>query len=303
MKKNFHGKLASQKAKTGFFFALPMIFGLIVLFLIPLLQSLYMAFSSVSIEKQKGFVFSFAGLSNFIYAFRIDANFPRYLATSLVNMIKTVPVLLFMSLFCAILINDKFPARGLVRVIFFLPIVYASSAMLNIDTGDIMQQTMQNSSYSDQSVYGSGLFGLSGLVSELGFPDKFVEAIGSVVDGIYRILQLSGVQIIIMLAALQSISPSLYEAALVEGAGAWEKFWLITLPMCSSSMVLCLIYSIIYSFTSYDNPVMTLTRRMMSDMKYGYSAAMSWAYFVIMLVILIVTYWVGNRVSFTYNKK
>ena len=65
-----------------------------------------------------------------------------------------------------------------------------------------------------------------------------------------------------MLAALQSISPSLYEAAHVEGAGGFEKFWLITFPMCSSALLLCLIYSIIDSFVAYNNPIVLLTQQM-----------------------------------------
>ncbi|HCA29229.1 MAG TPA: hypothetical protein DEP23_06565 [Ruminococcaceae bacterium] len=106
-----------------------------------------------------------------------------------------------------------------------------------------------------------------------------------------------------MLAALQSISPSLYEAAHVEGAGGWEKFWLITFPMASSSLLLCLIYSIIDSFVAYNNPIVQLTQQMMTDMKYGYSAAMSWVYFVIVSSILAVVAIIGSRFVFTYDRK
>ena len=303
MKGYYASRLAREKARTGVVFSLPVIFGLIVMFIIPLMQSLYMAFSSVSIIQQEGFSFKFTGLENFKYAFTENAEYSKGFVTALLNMLKTVPVVLFMSIFCAMLINSEFRGRAIARVIFFLPIIYASSAMLNIDSGDVMQEAMQNSSYSTVSS-ASGLVGfrLAELVSQIGFPEEFVELIEGIVDSIYNVIQLSGVQIIIMLAALQSISPSLYEAAYVEGAGGWEKFWLITLPMSSSSIILCLIYSVIYSFTSFDNPVVSLTKQMMSDMKYGYSAAMSWAYFLIVFIILGLIYGIGNRFVFTYDK-
>ena len=303
MKGYYASRLAREKARTGVVFSLPVIFGLIVMFIIPLMQSLYMAFSSVSIIQQEGFSFKFTGLENFKYAFTENAEYSKGFVTALLNMLKTVPGVLFMSIFCAMLINSEFRGRAIARVIFFLPIVYASSAMLNIDSGDVMQEAMQNSSYSTvSSTSGLGGFRLAELVSQIGFPEEFVELIEGIVDSIYNVIQLSGVQIIIMLAALQSISPSLYEAAYVEGAGGWEKFWLITLPMSSSSIILCLIYSVIYSFTSFDNPVVSLTKQMMSDMKYGYSAAMSWAYFLIVFIILGLIYGIGNRFVFTYDK-
>lgn len=232
-----------------------------------------------------------------------NPDYMKDLAQSFINMATTVPVILFMSIFCAVLLNQNFRGRGIARVIFFIPIVYASSAMLNVDTGNVMQQAMQNSSYAVESSKGMAGFQMAELISQIGLPDDFIEIITGIVDKIYNVVQLSGVQIIIMLAALQSISPSLYEAAYAEGAGGFEKFWLITLPMSASSIVLCLIYSIINSFVAYDNPVVKLTKQMMTDMKYGYSAAMSWTYFVIVFVILAAVYAVGNRAAFTYDKQ
>lgn len=299
----YSSPIARQKAKTGVIFSLPVIFGIVVLFIVPLVQSLRMAFSSVSVKGQTGLIYKFAGLENFKYAFTENPDYMKDLAQSFINMATTVPVILFMSIFCAVLLNQNFKGRGIARVIFFIPIVYASSAMLNVDTGDVMQQAMQNSSYAVESFKGMAGFQMAELISQIGLPDDFIEIITGIVDKIYSVVQLSGVQIIIMLAALRSISPSLYEAAYAEGAGGFEKFWLITLPMSASSIVLCLIYSIINSFVAYDNPVVKLTKQMMTDMKYGYSAAMSWTYFVIVFVILAAVYAVGTRAAFTYDKQ
>ena len=137
-------KINRQKAVTGFVFSLPVIIGIVFLFLVPLSQSLFMAFSDVSVARGTGLHMEWIGFQNFVYAFREDPNYTKNLVDAFVNMGKTVPIIVFMSFFCAILINQKFPGRSIARVIFFLPIIYASSAMLKVDSGDVMQQAMQN---------------------------------------------------------------------------------------------------------------------------------------------------------------
>lgn len=302
----YSSKIAREKARTGFLFSLPAIFGIVFLFCIPLFQSLCMAFSKVYPAPEGGGLgYEFIGLSNFVYAFTEHPDYSRKLVEALRTMVTTVPIILFMSFFCANLINQKFPGRSVARVVFFLPIIYASSAMLKVDTGDMMQQAMQSASYKSIEASQGFLqsFQLAEFIQQFGLPEEFVNFLTSVVDQVYQIVSLSGVQILIMLAALQSISPSLYEAAYVEGAGGWEKFWLITLPMSGSALLLCLIYSIIDSFTAYNNPIVQLTQQLMTDMKYGYSASMSWVYFVVVSVILGIVALVGSRFVFTYDKR
>ena len=297
-------KINRQKAVTGFVFSLPVIIGIVFLFLVPLSQSLFMAFSDVSVARGTGLHMEWIGFQNFVYAFREDPNYTKNLVDAFVNMGKTVPIIVFM-FFCAILINQKFPGRSIARVIFFLPIIYASSAMLKVDSGDVMQQAMQSSSYKSIEASQGFLqsFQLAEFIQQFGLPEEFVSFLTSVVDQVFQIVSLSGVQILIMLAALQSISPSLYEAAYVEGAGGWEKFWLITFPMASSSLLLCVIYSIIDSFTAYNNPIVVQTQELMTSMMYDVSAAMAWVYFALIAVILGLVALIGSRLVFTYDKR
>ena len=109
-----------------------------------------------------------------------NPDYMKDLAQSFINMATTVPVILFMSIFCAVLLNQNFRGRGIARVIFFIPIVYASSAMLNVDTGDVMQQAMQNSSYAVESSKGMAGFQMAELISQIGLPDDFIEIIGKI---------------------------------------------------------------------------------------------------------------------------
>ena len=93
---------------------------------------------------------------------------------------------------------------------------------------------------------------------------------------------------LIFLAALQSISPAIYESCKMDGATGWETFWKITFPMISPMILVNGVYTIIDSFTSESNQVMNLIAKTSSDGKDGnvISSAMAWMYFLIVLLII-----------------
>lgn len=90
------------------------------------------------------------------------------------------------------------------------------------------------------------------MLYELGLPQQIVTLLVDTANNIFNLSWKSGVQILIFLAALQTISPSLFEAARVEGANAWDTFWKLTIPSISPMILLCLVYSVIDSFVDYD---------------------------------------------------
>ncbi|MDD4113658.1 MAG: ABC transporter permease subunit, partial [Herbinix sp.] len=110
----------------------------------------------------------------------------------------------------------------------------------------------------------------------------------------------SGIQIIIFLSGLQTISASMFEAAKIEGATAWETFWKITFPMVSSLILVNVIYSIIDFFVRSDNEVMNHIKQTMTPaLEYGRSSAMAWSYFaVIAVIIAIVSATISKRVYY-----
>ena len=128
--------------------------------------------------------------------------------------------------------------------------------------------------------------------------NKFFQYVIDLVNKVYDIAIASGIQIIIFLYGLQTISPSMYEAAKIEGCTAWESFWKITFPMISSIILVNLIYTIVDFCTKSNSDLMTLiTNTLYLNFDYGLTAAMSWVYFVIIMGILgilsfIITRWV-----------
>ena len=122
------------------------------------------------------------------------------------------------------------------------------------------------------------------LFGEMKIGAELVTYVVAIVNGIYEYINYSGVQMLIFLAGLQSISPSIYEASQIEGATGWETFWKITFPMISPMILVNAIYSVINAFTRTTNPTMDFILGI--GLRDSYKAATSWIYFLVVIVII-----------------
>ena len=112
---------------------------------------------------------------------------------------------------------------------------------------------------------------------------ELVTYVVNIVNDVYNIINYSGVQMLIFLAGLQSISPSIYEACRIDGATGWETFWKVTFPMISPMILVNAVYTIIDAFTRTQNPVIKYINTITDQSS---STAMSWSYFVIIILII-----------------
>jgi ABC-type sugar transport system permease subunit len=115
---------------------------------------------------------------------------------------------------------------------------------------------------------------------------ELVTYVVSIVNDVYNIINYSGVQMLIFLAGLQSISPSIYEACRIDGATGWETFWKVTFPMISPMILVNTVYTVIDSFTSSTNTVMGFIQSYYDSTSQVVSSAMAWVYFIIVLAIV-----------------
>ena len=126
----------------------------------------------------------------------------------------------------------------------------------------------------------------------------------SAVKNIITIINSSGIQILIFLAALQTVSPSIYESAKVEGATGWETFWKITLPMISPQVLVVAIYSIIDSFVNLNNDmILYLQNLSLGQLRFGYACATSWIYLLLVAVIVCFFYFAISKFVFYDDKE
>ena len=127
------------------------------------------------------------------------------------------------------------------------------------------------------------------------------EKVFDIVDGIYDVAIASGIQIIIFLSGLQTISTNMYEAA-IEGCTAWESLWKITFPMISSLFLVNWIYTIVDFCMRSDNQVMEkISDQMIQYINYGFASAMSWIYFLIVIVIIGVSSFIISKGVYYYD--
>ncbi|MCC3372033.1 sugar ABC transporter permease [Cohnella sp. REN36] len=293
-----------RKALTGMLFLTPWVLGFLFFFLVPIIDSIRYSFNDLK-ASDNGYTLTFEGWSNYRQALYVDANFTRNLTSVVTDMIVNVPLIIIFSLFIAVLLNQKFLGRSLTRAIFFLPVILASGVIASINNAGFMQQIL-NASMASGDPSGGTVNGflqsieLKGMLLDIGVTESIVNYLTGAVDRIYEIISQSGVQIIIFLAGLQSISPSLYEASRIEGATGYEAFWKITFPMVSPLILTNLVYSIIDSFLN-NKVTQQINSIAFQTLDFGLSSAMAWVYFSLIVVILAISVFLVSRKVFYHD--
>lgn len=286
-----------KKGLYGYGFIALWFVGALMFFIVPVIESFIYSFYDVKPDVG-ALVMSFLGLANYKRAFGTDPDFRVNLTTVLGQTAWQLPVILIFSLFVAIIINQKFRGRTFARAVFFLPVIIATGPVYAIITGNL-----DTSGTADAEQF-STMFS-SDMVDELlefigiyGFNDQLTEMLSTMTSDILNLVWKCGIQIIIFLSALQGIPTSAKEAAAIEGATSWEFFWKITLPYVSPMILVNLVYTIIDTFTDPTNVVMEQVLSVQDDWRYGYSAAMAWSYFAIVLLAVGIIFAVMNRIVY-----
>ncbi len=293
--------LNQRKSLLGIVFILPWLLGFIFLFASPLIQSVKFSFNELNVIPT-GYELKFVGWLNFKEALFVDANFNRILTESVVDMAVNVPLILFFSLFSATLLNQKFRGRALARAIFFLPVILASGAISAAEASGLIN-LIGDASVAQELGASSSQFNVLSMVKlldEAGFPMVFTDYIVDAVLRIYEVISRSGVQILIFLAALQSVPTTMYEVAKMEGATAYESFWKITFPMVSPLLLTNIIYTIIDSFSD-SSVTQTIYTTAFQTQNFGLSAAMSWLYTLVVSAILVIIGIMVSKKVFYYD--
>ncbi len=293
VKKRKLASLDQRKARAGWVFVLPFVIGFIIVYLPIIFNSIKMSFFSLEVVTGGGFRLDFVGLENYQYALFEDTSFVETLVTGMKELAFDIPAILIFSLFMAVLLNQKMAGRAVFRSIFFIPVILSTGIMESIEGQNILGTYMDQAGGVDD---GSGSSTASEIVTAIDIERLFssmkvgtglVEYVVDMINQIYDIVNRSGVQMLIFLSGLQSISPAIYEACRIDGATSWETFWKITFPMISPMILVNAVYTIIDSFTTESNSVMTYIAGVYksSDGQVR-SSAMAWMYFLLVMLIL-----------------
>lgn len=308
-----------QKVCVSVLFLLPTILGFLIFFIYPLIMSFIYSLSTLELVQggpiihfgqaftqeaiqDKNYLVTDPSVKtiffNYVYALRENADFPVQLLSTIKSTVIDTIVITIFSLLIAVMLNGEFKGRGIVRAIFFLPVIFNSEAVTSA-----LESASSLSSLASQGGKNalSELFNMQTFLISLKVPKTLVTFLNGITSTIYNTISYSGIQILIFLAAIQSVPKHLYEAAKIEGATKYESFWKITLPMVSPMIITVMVYTIVDSFLRSDiNDVIDLQYK---NSAYGRHAAMSWIYFGAAVLILVVMIGIVSRFVFYYDDK
>ncbi len=302
MKKKKRISLIQKRAITGLIFITPWLIGFLWFYVKGFIQSVRFSLSDMQMLETGGYQLEFTGLANFKYALFQDAEYNQILVSSIGNMLIDVPLIIFFSLFIAIILNGKFKGRTIFRAILFLPIILNSGA---ISASIALAQQAVTGGVAAVSAEAAGTGGMNieylfYMLEDLGFPAVLSDYLIAAVGRIFDIVQASGVQIIIFIAALQSVPGALYEVSQIEGATGYETFWKVTFPMVSPLIVTNVVYTIVDAFMESE-VVQTAYDMAFTNYNWGVSVAMSlMSSLAVCLVLAVIVKLISSKV-FYYN--
>ena len=288
----------NQKKQLSYWvFLIPFILGFLLIMSGIYFNSLKYSFNNVVLDGAEGFHLEWVKFENFNFALKKDPDFVVNIQSAIIKMLTNIPLVILYSLMIAVILNQDMKGRTFFRAVFFIPVILATGFMAKADMNNMISDQMWSSmgsataSAADTEM-ANGLFSgaeIQEFLLSLSFSTKISDFILSAAQNIYNIVNISGVQMVIFLAGIQSISPAIYESASIDGATAWESFWLITFPMISPLIIVNVVYTVIDSFTSSDNIIMLqIQEQTFKSNGMGLASAMAWFYFLVVAVCLIV---------------
>ena len=271
-------KLMTNSAREniwGWLFVSLWVIGFLVFTCYPLLRTFALSFNKVTITAE-GIVTEAVGGANYKNALLSDVVFTDALIDFVGELILDVPIVIVFSLVMAMILNMGLKGTGLLRTVFFLPVIIMS--------GPVMKKLIENGATTIQGAAESAL-----VQNVLGMlPDQLASILNNLLSSFIMILWFCGVQILIFLSALQKVDKPVYEAAKIDGASKWAQFWKITLPTLRPMIIVNMLYTIvsISSFELNDVIVLIQTDSFAANYGLGYASALSFLYFIVLILIM-----------------
>lgn len=286
------GKLARKEAALGYLFIAPWIIGFLLFTLVPILSSLYYSFTRYSVLRDPVWI----GLDNYIELFTDDRLFPVILINTLIYVIFSVPLRLVVALLLALLLNTKIRGTTLFRTIYYIPTVVplVASAILWLWI------------FNPRVGLANAALALVGLPPAPWLTDVAWSKPTVILVSAWTV----GQTMVIMLAGLQDVPHDLHEAAMIDGAGLWARFWSVTLPMMTPVIFFNLVMGLIVGFQVFALPFIltgggpinsTLFYNLyvydnaFKYLKMGYASALVWILFILVVGMTALIFGTARR--------
>lgn len=282
MKKRKKRGIEAIKRRYGIAFVAPWVFGVIVFVAIPIITTVMYSFSVVTMGSY-GLEMDFVGLKNYYELLFQNTVFVDRLAASLTCVFTSLPIIVSLSLILAIILNQEFKGRMMMRSIFFLPVIISSGVVMYVLNGGGGSDAATISSALSSSAAANSYvdsIDFSEILTRLNFPSDINDLLMNYLSDTFNLIWSCGVQILLFIAGLQTIPTQLYEVGQVEGATAWESFWYITFPMLSRVTMLVVFYTMVDLFVDNSALVDAALQDMRWHTIYDKTSAQLWIYFL-----------------------
>lgn len=286
----------NQENVAGYVFSLPFIIGFLMFMVIPMALSLYYSFCKYDVQNAPTFI----GLDNYARIFTKDDIFRKSLGVTCYYALIGTPLKVIFALIIALILNHESKAVGLYRATYYLPSIIGGSVAVAI-----LWRRMFEPNGTINSLLGGIFPGLNGY-------NWFSEGPAIWVLILLTVWQF-GSSMLIFLSALKQVPKELHEAAHVDGANAWQRFWRVTLPLLTPTVFFNLVQQTINSFLAFTQcklitdgkprnstlfyTVYQYNKAFPSQgkMQMGYSSALAWIMLVIITVVTALLFWSRNK--------
>lgn len=260
---------------------LPWIIGFLIFTLIPFVATIVLSFCNVS-TNITGYDISFAGGSNYYTAFFKNTEFIPALGEFIAMAVPYTFVIIIVSFVMAYLLNKIEVGKGLMRTIYFLPVIIMS--------GPVMSQILDKADDAVQMAQGmqGGYDGVFILEMIRSYSPQIARFMEGVFDQLTMILWFTGIPIVLFVSGLQRINISLYEAAKIDMANEWQILWKITIPMIKPTALVATIFTIAQLGTYDTSAIYSLIKTATSNTNggFGFAATYSWIYCIVVLIMI-----------------
>lgn len=297
MQKRHSSRLRRGETVAGILFASPWFVGFLVFTAFPIFASIYFSFTDYDILSEPYWI----GLENYIEMLKWDPSFWKSLWNTTYYVLFSVPLQLIIGLVIALILNADIKGIAVYRTMYYMP------SIVPIVASSILWSWMFNPNY--------GLLTLAVEAFGVDAPAWLGDPAWAKPSLIIMSLWGAGGGMIIYLAGLKNIPNTYYEAAELDGAGAWMRFWKITLPLLTPTLFFQLIMGIIGSFQVFTQAfmmtsggpndatlfyVLHLYRNAFQFWRMGYASAMAWVLFAIIMIFTLIN-WVGSKYWVNYD--
>lgn len=277
----------TRRDYQAFWYIAPWLIGFLVLQLYPFITSLIYSFTNYRL----GSTIKFVGLDNYIRLFTRDADFMKSLKATGIFTLAIVPGKLTLSLAVAMFLNRNMKGINLARTVYYIPSLFGGSVAVSV---------LWKVLFQDNGI-------INAYINALGFDT--IQFWGNPKYALGTICSLEiwqfGSSMVMSLAALKQVPASLYEAASIDGANAWHRFWHVTIPQISPVLFFNLIMQTIQALQNFTSasvitnggPLkstyvmgMKLYKEAFTNFKMGYASAISWVMFLIIMVVTLLLF-------------